>query len=483
MLTAIGLVKWLAICIAAILVVVLAVRAWQAFTDPALQPWHRFAATEASAEEIAGMDWDVWMAREDAVFEEVRVNVTDTLEPAQQTRENRYFVGSPIYPPEFAIDWNRSFVLQPDGPPRGAAVLVHGLTDSPYSLRHVANLYRDKGFVVVAPRMPGHGTTPGGLGKAVWPEWQAATALAVRTAVAMAGPDAPLHLVGYSNGGALVTRYALQALEDPALARPDRVVLFSPMIGVTRFARFAGIAGWPAVLPAFVRAAWFDLIPEFNPFKYNSFPVQAAVQSHRLTVALQADLDRLTRSGRIAAMPPVLTFQSVIDATVSTRAVVQDLYGRLPANGSELVLFDINRAATLGPVIRASAGAEIDRLVPIAPRDYALTVVTNAAPNDLAVVAVTTPPGAVAAATTPLGVDYPRDVYSLSHVAMPFPFTDGLYGMRPDPEDDFGINIGTLAARGESGVLSVGQDMFARLYSNPFYAEAAAHIAATIDAD
>jgi len=399
----------------------------------------------------------------------VRVNVSEALPPELQTPENRYFPGSPIYPPHFAVDWNRSFVLEPDGPPKGAVVLVHGLTDAPYSLRHIAELYRGLGFVAIAPRMPGHGTTPGGLGAAVWPEWMAATRLAVREAAARVGPDAPLHLVGYSNGGALVTKYAVEALGDPELARPDRLVLFSPMIGVTRFARFAGIAGLPALAPGFLRAAWFDLIPEFNPFKFNSFPVQAAVQSYRLTRALQAELDAATRAGKIEGMPPVLAFQSVVDATVSARAVVDGLFARLPANGSELVLADINRAAQLSAVIRRAADAEVGRIVSPAPRDYALTVVTNAGPDDYAAVARIEPAGSAAPQVVPLGQPYPREIYSLSHVSTPFPLTDGLYGMTPDPADDFGIRIGTLAARGESGVLSVGVDMFARLYSNPFY--------------
>ena len=35
-----------------------------------------------------------------------------------------YFAGSPLHPANFATDWNRSFVLTPDGPPKGAAVLA-----------------------------------------------------------------------------------------------------------------------------------------------------------------------------------------------------------------------------------------------------------------------------------------------------------------------------------------------------------------------
>jgi alpha-beta hydrolase superfamily lysophospholipase len=50
-------------------------------------------------------------------------------------------------------------------------------------------------------------------------------------------------------------------------------VLISPMIGITVFARFVGFAALPAILPAFAKAAWLGIVPEFNPFKYNSFPV------------------------------------------------------------------------------------------------------------------------------------------------------------------------------------------------------------------
>ena len=76
------------------------------------------------------------------------------------------------------------------------------------------------------------------------------------------------------------------------LAQADRLILVSPMIGITSFARFAGLAALPAMFPAFAKAAWLGILPEFNPFKYNSFPVNGAGQSHRLTVALQ---DRLAR--------------------------------------------------------------------------------------------------------------------------------------------------------------------------------------------
>ena len=72
---------------------------------------------------------------------------------------------------------------------------------------------------------------------------------AVREARRRVPAPAPLHLVGFSNGGALAVKYSLDAIEDPQLPRADRLVLLTPMIGITRFARFAGLAGLPALLP------------------------------------------------------------------------------------------------------------------------------------------------------------------------------------------------------------------------------------------
>jgi alpha-beta hydrolase superfamily lysophospholipase len=469
-----------ALAVLLVIALIVGARAVQAWRDPALAPWHRFKPDDAVAREIDAMDWPAWMAREDAVFAEVEAEVTAKLPERYRTPENRYFSGSPLHPANFPVDWNRSFVMEPEGTPRGAAVMVHGLTDAPFSMRHLAELWRDAGFLVVVPRMPGHGTTPGGLSATQWEAWAAATRLGVRAARARV-PEGPLHLVGYSNGGALVVDHALNALRDPALGAADRIVLLSPMIGITRFAALSGIAGWPAVLPAFDRAAWFDIIPEFNPFKYNSFPVQAGVQSHRVTEVVRDGLRAAERNGDLARLPPIVAFQSVVDSTVLAGALVSELFARVPENGSVLVLFDLNRAATLAPLIRASARARLEEILPAPPRRYEVAVVGNAGPDDYAAVADVTAAGGTDVARSALGVDYPRDVFSLSHVALPFPFTDGLYGMTPDPEDRFGIRLGTLAAHGETGVIVPGPDMFARLTSNPFYDLMAARIRALLE--
>ncbi|WP_241972182.1 hypothetical protein [Legionella cherrii] len=106
------------------------------------------------------------------------------------------------------------------------------------------------------------------------------------------------------------------------------------MKGIIRFFRLAGFATLSTILAPFAKAAWLSILPEFNPFKYHSFPVNGATQSHRLTAALQQQIIRLAKQDRLIELPPVLTFQSVMDFTVSTRAIINAFYANLPANGN-----------------------------------------------------------------------------------------------------------------------------------------------------
>src|SRR6516162_10481900 len=239
--------KWGLLLIVVVGVAMLALRSYSSLNGPELQPWHRFVPHELRADQIDMADWTRYLAQEDEIMAGVRAEVSQKLPPGERVPINRYFEASPIYPAHFAHDWNRSYVMEPDGQPVGVVVLIHGLTDSPYSLRHVAERYREHGFVAIGLRLPGHGTVPAGLTDVRWQDWMAATRLAVREARRRVPAPAPLHLVGYSNGGGLAVKYALDSLEDPKLPRVDHLVLISPMIGITRFARVAGLAGLPAL--------------------------------------------------------------------------------------------------------------------------------------------------------------------------------------------------------------------------------------------
>jgi alpha-beta hydrolase superfamily lysophospholipase len=462
-----------------VLVTILGVRAFDAWRAPPLSLWHTEAPDELDAEAIDTADWAAWLAAEDRAFALVRERVTDKLPAADRVPANRYFAGSPMHATQFSRDWNRSYVALPEGTPRGAVVLLHGLTDSPYSLRHVGEHYRARGFAVVAIRMPGHGTVPAGLARVRWEDWRSATRLAVRHARSIVPADAPLHVVGYSNGGALALQYALESQADDSLARPDQLVLLSPMVGISSFARYSGVLGWPAVFPAFSRAAWLYSVPEYNPFKYNSFPVNGARQSSQLVDAVQKLLSQRAGQEGLRTFPRVLAFQSVLDSTVSTTAVVDHLFRWLPDNGSELVLFDRNHLAAVGPLVRPDSTAILGPLEVAPDREFTLTLVTNR-DSGANLVARTVAPRAGGAQETRLSASYPADMYSLSHIALPFPPDDALYGREPRADESYGVRLGTVAVRGERGALVVAVENLMRASCNPFFDYQLERIGATL---
>ena len=85
--------------------------------------------------------------------------------------------------------------------------------------------------------------------------------------------------------------------KDRAIRRPTRIVLLSPMIGVPPFAWLARVISMLGPVPAFEKARWLDVYPEYNPFKYNSFPANAGLQTWRLTDDV-AGADRARRPRR-----------------------------------------------------------------------------------------------------------------------------------------------------------------------------------------
>ena len=58
---------------------------------------------------------------------------------------------------------------------------------------------------------------------------------------------------------------------------------------------------------------------------------------------------------------------------------------------------------------------------------------------------------------------------SLSHVALPIPPDDPLYGQRPPDNEDL-LFLGQMAVQGERGVFLLSSDWLLRLRHNPFYA-------------
>jgi alpha-beta hydrolase superfamily lysophospholipase len=347
-------------------------------------------------------------------------------------------------------------------------LLLHGMSDSPYSLRALGTALHARGYQVIGLRLPGHGTAPSGLRSISVPDMAAAVRLAVDHLATGLG-DKPIHVIGYSTGATLALDFTLTALAGGATPVPASLVLISPAIGISPAAALAAWKRRLSSLPGLGGLGWLVVEPEFDPYKYNSFATNAGEQVHRLTGSVARRIEGLARLGSMADFPPTLVFKSDVDATVSTAAVVQRLLGRLDADRHELVLFDINRfRSEIGPHgVRPRALST--RISGTAGLPFAVTLVTNEHADSTAVVALRQAPlSAEISPAEPLGLEWPGGVISLSHVALPIPADDPLYGQRPPDNDDV-LFLGQMAIQGERGLLLLPSDWLLRIRHNPFY--------------
>jgi hypothetical protein len=280
----------------------------------------------------------------------------------------------------------------------------------------------------------------------------------------------PIYIIGYSNGSALAVHYSLSALENAHLPDASGLVLISPSIGVTPFAALAVWQGRLGRLMGFHKLTWNAILPEYDPFKYGSFAVNAGDQVHRLTNELQERMNALASTGLLQKFPQMLAFQSIVDATVSTKAVVDGLFARLPTKGNRLVIFDINRVSGSEILLSKNPAEEIKQLINRSDLSFTVDLITNTPDGSLNVIRRRKEPGQSGVTAFPLGMEWPRDLYSLSHVALPFSFDDPLYGRIKDGRSP-GIYLGNIALRGERGVLQVPAADMLRLRWNPFYPE------------
>lgn len=96
-----------------------------------------------------------------------------------------------------AEPWSHSGTL-----PHGALV-VHGFTGNPGSMRGVAEALASAGFHIEMPLLPGHGTTVDDMLPTRWADWAAAAEAAYQT---LAARVQKVVVVGLSMGGALTLR-------------------------------------------------------------------------------------------------------------------------------------------------------------------------------------------------------------------------------------------------------------------------------------
>ena len=230
---------------------------------------------------------------------------------------------------EKIVNGNLPFELKPLVPYPGTSnksyrrgvLLTHGLSDSPYFMRHLGAFFQENGFRVMAVLLPGHGTQPGDLLEVSWKEWAGEVAYGVDR---LAEEVEEVYLAGFSAGGTLSV---LQSLRDK---RVRGLFLFSPAFRISAWsalARFHKIYSW--LIPS---GKWLELKPDQDIYKYESFPINAAAQMY----ALIRTVNNLLHKYNVDI--PVFAAASADDTTVATSATIKFIeHTRHPS--SKLVLY------------------------------------------------------------------------------------------------------------------------------------------------
>lgn len=213
------------------------------------------------------------------------------------------------------------------GEGRVGLVLSHGFTGTTSSVAPWARGITDAlGVRVIAPRLPGHGSSPEDMSRSTWRQWVRAIEEAHD---GLAESCSQVFVGGLSMGGALALRLAETRevagvlLVNPAVASRNRLI---GLAGALRH-----VVAWQPAIASDIKR------PGVEELAYDKVSVAAVAQMSQLWRTVVRDL------GRVSA--PVLLFRSDVDHVVdhSSHRLLQR---RLPA--LQLVeLHDSYHVATL----------------------------------------------------------------------------------------------------------------------------------------
>jgi len=201
-------------------------------------------------------------------------------------------------------------------------LLLHGLSDSPYSMRSMGEALAKKCLWVRAVLLPGHGTRAEDLIEVERDDWRQVTKVAIEN---FAAETKSLYVAGFSTGGALALDYAKENK-----AEVSGLILFSPLLKINSSIDWLS----PYLAPVLT---WLDHEESDDYAKYASIPVPAIAQAYELASEARFDLDAK------ALTLPVFVVMSAEDSTVDS-AVTLDYFKRTMVNVNSKLWLYSNKA-------------------------------------------------------------------------------------------------------------------------------------------
>jgi len=187
-----------------------------------------------------------------------------------------------------------------------AILLIHGLTDSPYSYHDLAQFFYQQGFTVRTLLLPGHATAPSDLLDVSYQQWQQASQYAIERTLK---DFEQVYLGGFSTGGALIFDYLMQ--QQVASEKIKGLFMWSPA------SKAKSDQAWLAQYVDYIPFVdWIDLDADIDFAKYESFPYNAAAQVHALMSRI---VGAEAMSNRFMHDIPVFVVASEHDQTIETK--------------------------------------------------------------------------------------------------------------------------------------------------------------------
>jgi esterase/lipase len=191
-----------------------------------------------------------------------------------------------------------------------AILLIHGLTDSPFSFHDLSQFFYQQGFTVRTLLLPGHATAPSALLHVDYGEWQQATIFAIEQTL---NDYQQVYLGGLSTGGALIFNYLMQ--QKSVDEKIKGLFMWSPASKAKN--DFAWLAKYIDIIP-FVD--WIDLDADIDFAKYESFSYNAAAQADTLMSLVVNDEALASRQMHDI---PLFVVASEHDQTIDTEHTLQ----------------------------------------------------------------------------------------------------------------------------------------------------------------
>lgn len=219
---------------------------------------------------------------------------------------------------ELEVKVNVPYELKPEkAGVRKGILLVHGLGDSPWFLKDIADQLVKRGWLVRAISLPGHGTRPADL---LLPEYEDWKEVVDHHAKLLSKKVDEFWMAGFSTGGNLVTSYAMEndhvsglLVFSPGYYSRSNLLMFAPLLSIFK--------------------DWVHKDEEFSIFRYESLSVNAASLYYQSLSELQDHFSEGTFN------KPALIAISEHDSVIDSEAVLQLFHKKFTHEKSRFIWY------------------------------------------------------------------------------------------------------------------------------------------------